>query len=98
MRNIHASYPTGSAGRRGAVERADYFIDRFRVSYQGGGGWICGCADFAASDACRHTREAAGRLAAQMSILERIGRGSLQVVESKSRGRGSNSKSTRTSA
>lgn len=56
-------------GRRGAVERVDYLIDRFRVGYQFGGGWMCGCADFAARDACRHTREAAGRLAAQMRIL-----------------------------
>jgi hypothetical protein len=88
MRNIHASHPTGAAGRRGAIERADFFIDRFRVSYQGGGGWICGCTDFATSDACRHTREAAGRLAAQTSIPERIRKGSLRVVE----------KSTRTSA
>lgn len=63
-------------GRRGAIERADYLIDRFSVGYRYGGGWSCGCADFAASDACRHTREAAGRLAAQAKIHERITRGS----------------------
>src|SRR5688500_314134 len=77
-----AAFPAGPPGRRGAVERADYFIDRFRVGYQFGGGWTCGCADFAASDACRHTREAAGRLAAQAGISERIKRGSLQGVRS----------------
>jgi hypothetical protein len=59
-------------GRRGAIERADYLIDRFSVGYQYGGGWTCGCADFAASDACRHTRVAAGRHAAQLKIAERI--------------------------
>jgi len=79
---VLTSHPAGQAGRRGAIERADYFIDRFRVSYQGGGGWMCSCADFAKSEACRHTREAAGRLAAQAKILERIRNGSLQVVKS----------------
>jgi hypothetical protein len=66
-------------GRRGNVEHADYLIDRFRVGYQFGGGWKCGCADFAASDACRHTREAAGRRAAQLGIIEHISRGSLDL-------------------
>jgi hypothetical protein len=74
---IPPDHPLGRTGRRGAVERADYFIDRFRVGYQFGGGWTCGCADFTASDACRHTREAAGRLAAQTRIMERIRDGSL---------------------
>jgi hypothetical protein len=63
--------------------RANYLIDRFRVGYQFGGGWTCGCADFAALDACRHTREAAGRLAAQAQIKERISKGSLQVMNSR---------------
>ena len=62
-------------GRRGAVVRADYLIDRFRVGYEFGGGWTCGCADFASSDACRHTREAAGRRAAQIRIIEHIKKG-----------------------
>jgi hypothetical protein len=71
------STPLEATGRRGAVEYADYLIDRFRVGYQFGGGWACGCADFAASDACRHTREAAGRRAAQIRIVEHIKNGSL---------------------
>jgi hypothetical protein len=74
------SAPQDPTGRRGAVERADYLIDRFRVGYQFGGGWACGCADFAASDACRHTREAAGRLAAQMRIIEHVKKGSLDPL------------------
>jgi hypothetical protein len=57
-----------------------YLIDRFRVGYQFGGGWTCGCADFAATDACRHTREAAGRHAAQLKILERIRQPSLDPM------------------
>jgi hypothetical protein len=68
-----------ATGLRGTVERADYLIDRFRVGYQFGGGWKCGCADFMASDACRHTREAAGRRAAQMRIIEHINQGSLDL-------------------
>jgi len=69
--------PANPVGRRGATEQGDYLIDRFRVRYRFGGGWMCACADFALSDACRHTREAAGRYAAQMGISERIKRGSL---------------------
>ena len=75
--------PPGATGRRGAIERADYFIDRFRVGFRFGGGWTCGCADFVASDACRHTREAAGRRAAQSGIPERIRTGSLQPLNSR---------------
>ncbi len=67
--------PADGTGRRGAVERADYLIDRFRVRYEFGGGWKCACADFAASDACRHSREAAGRRAAQLSIADHIREG-----------------------
>jgi hypothetical protein len=67
-------------GRRGAIERADYLIDRFHVGYRFGGGWTCGCVDFAKTDACRHTREAAGRLAAQMRIIEHIKMGSLDPM------------------
>jgi hypothetical protein len=59
-------------GRRGIVERADYLIDRSRVMYEFGGGWSCDCPDFARSDACRHTREAAGRRAAQMQIRQHL--------------------------
>jgi hypothetical protein len=67
--------PPDRTGRRGAIERADYLIDRFRVRYEFGGGWACGCADFAARDACKHTREAAGRHAAQVKIAEHIRNG-----------------------
>lgn len=76
---ISPSYPPGTTGRRGAIERADYFIDRFRVGYRFGGGWTCRCADFATSDACRHTREAAGRLAAQAKIMGRNSKSSLRA-------------------
>jgi hypothetical protein len=70
----------GTAGRRGVIQRVDYLIDRFRVAYQFGGGWSCGCVEFAKSDACRHTREAAGRLAAQLRITEHIEKGSLDPM------------------
>ena len=83
QRNTALLISPAQTGRRGATERAAYLIDRFPVSYQFGGGWMCGCADFAASDACRHTREAAGRFAAQTNIIERIKRGSLPPIKSR---------------
>jgi hypothetical protein len=70
-----------STGRRGTVDRGDYLIDRFRVRYEFGGGWKCGCAEFVASDACKHTREAAGRRAAQARILQHVKRGSSEAFE-----------------
>lgn len=54
------------------VLRSEYLIDRFHVVFEWGGGWHCVCADFVASNACRHTREAAGRRAAQTQIARRI--------------------------
>ena len=70
--------PTSPAdsGKRGVIERSDYLIDRFRVRYAFGGGWTCSCADFVAHDACKHTREAAGRRAAQAKIADHLRRGS----------------------
>ena len=67
--------PDGT-GKRGTIERSDYLIDRFRVRYAFGGGWFCSCADFAARDACKHTREAAGRRAAQARIEAHLKSGS----------------------
>jgi hypothetical protein len=59
------------SGRGGTVVRSQYLIDRFPVVFESGGGWHCVCADFNASNACRHTREAAGRRAAQTQIAKR---------------------------
>jgi hypothetical protein len=70
------STPPDAPGGRGAVERVEYLIDRFRVAYEFGGGWRCLCAEFVARDACKHTREAAGRRAAQMRIAEHVRSGS----------------------
>jgi hypothetical protein len=61
-----------NTGRGGVVVRSQYLIDRFRVVFEWGGGWNCACADFISSNACRHTREAAGRRAAQAKIAERV--------------------------
>ncbi len=69
------AFPISSAdgtGKRGAIDKSDYLIDRFRVRYAFGGGWTCSCADFLAHDACKHTREAAGRRAAQAQIAEHL--------------------------
>lgn len=68
-----------AGGSRGAVDRAEYLIDRFRVRYAFGGGWTCSCADFVARDACKHTREAAGRRAAQAQIAAHLKRRSAET-------------------
>jgi hypothetical protein len=67
------------SGRRGSVDRSEYLIDSFRVGYEFGGGWRCGCAEFASRDSCKHTREAAGRHAAQSRIAEHLKRGSAEA-------------------
>jgi hypothetical protein len=59
-------------GRRGTPDRAEWMIDGFRVGYDFGGGYCCDCVEFAARDSCKHTREAAGRLAAQSRIAEHL--------------------------
>jgi hypothetical protein len=59
-------------GRGGPITRELYMIDRFRVVFESGGGWICACADFLASNSCRHSREAAGRRAAQVRIASLV--------------------------
>lgn len=64
-----------NTGRGGSIIRSLYLIDRFRVVFEWGGGWNCACADFVSSNACRHTREAAGRRAAQAEIAERVAEG-----------------------
>jgi hypothetical protein len=69
------------AGRRGVVDRAEYLIDRFRVRYEFGGGWRCVCAEFVAADSCKHTREAAGRRAAQAKIIDHVRRSSSEAFD-----------------
>jgi hypothetical protein len=70
---MHGMTPTfpEQAGRGGRLERRQYLIDRFPVSFQGGTSWHCGCREFNLTDSCRHTREAAGMRDAQTRILER---------------------------
>ena len=59
-------------GRGGLLERRHYLIDRFPVSFQGGASWHCQCREFALTNSCRHTREAAGMREAQTKILEHV--------------------------
>jgi hypothetical protein len=70
---IRISNQAEHAGRGGPLERRHYLIDRFPVSFQGGASWHCQCREFAATDNCRHTREAAGMREAQVQILKRVG-------------------------
>jgi hypothetical protein len=68
-----------SPGRGGAIVRSEYRIDRHRVVFESGGGWHCVCQEFMASNACAHTREAAGMRAAQVSIKDRVLTGRSQL-------------------
>ena len=67
------------AGRRGTTDRASYLIDRFRVAYEFGGGWTCGCREFGSQDSCKHTREADGRRSAQMRITQYLAQNSAEI-------------------
>lgn len=59
------------------IERRDYLVDHFHVSFESGSAWHCPCSEFARSQVCRHTREAAGMRAAQANILRHLERGGL---------------------
>jgi hypothetical protein len=78
--SIDRSQRVDESGHRGVTDRADYLIDRFRVHYEFGGGWTCRCADFAASDACRHTREGTGRYIAQTLIAAHVKAGAPRTL------------------
>jgi hypothetical protein len=54
------------------IIRSEYLIDRFKVAFESGDGWRCVCADFIKSSACRHSREAEGRRAAQVQIAQHL--------------------------
>lgn len=60
------------SGRGSAIVRSEYMIERFRVVFESGGGWQCVCREFVLSNACRHTREAAGMRAAQTQIKDQV--------------------------
>jgi hypothetical protein len=68
------------SGRASSIIRNEYFIDRFRVVFESGGGWRCVCADYAASNACKHTREAAGMRAAQARIKSHVASGRSELA------------------
>jgi len=65
--------PEGSV-RRGTQDRTEFMIDGFRVGYDFGAGCRCSCAEFAKRQSCKHTREVAGRLAAQGRIAAHLKR------------------------
>jgi hypothetical protein len=68
-------------GRRGAIVRSEYMIDRFRVTFESGSAWHCACRVFAASNACSHSREAAGMRAAQAQIVAHVATGRSQLTQ-----------------
>jgi hypothetical protein len=68
-------------GRAAAIVRSAYLIDRFRVVFESGGGWHCGCAEFASLNACAHSREAAGMRAAQARIVDHVAAGRSQFAK-----------------
>jgi hypothetical protein len=67
------------AGRGGVIERREYLIDHFRVSFERGAEWNCICAEFRAVNSCRHTREAAGMREAQAQISAGVVRGGARL-------------------
>jgi hypothetical protein len=71
----------GRAGLRGVTDRASYLIDRFQVIYAFGGGWTCGWREFSSQDSCKHTREAAGRRAAQLRINQYLSQHSPEALQ-----------------
>jgi hypothetical protein len=60
--------------RAKVLARSEYLIDRYHVTCETGATWHCACAEFTASNDCRHTRESQGRLAAQVNIANRLTR------------------------
>jgi hypothetical protein len=66
-------------GRGKPIVRDEYLIQRFRVAFAAGGGWHCVCRDFAASNSCIHTREAAGMRMAQTQIRAGLATGRSQL-------------------
>jgi hypothetical protein len=53
--------------------RTEYLIDRYLVVFESAKGCHCACDEFRiARDECRHTRESAGRRAAQELIGKRV--------------------------
>ena len=80
MRNSITS-ASNAAGSGGRLEIRHYLIDRFPVSFQGGSAWSCQCREFAMTNGCRHTREAAGMREAQVRIGERTTRGAPALID-----------------
>jgi len=68
------------AEHRESRVRSEYLIERFRVVFESGSQWFCGCAEFRASSVCCHTREAAGRRSAQAHIADHVATGRSNLV------------------
>jgi hypothetical protein len=58
--------------RPDSIVRSKYLIEHYQVIFESGGGWYCVCAEFTQTRECRHTREAAGRHAAQALIATHV--------------------------
>jgi hypothetical protein len=59
------------------IERREYLVENFHVTFESGTAWHCACVEFMRSRVCRHTREAAGMRAAQAKIFRHLERGGL---------------------
>jgi hypothetical protein len=67
----------------GIVDRSEFMIDGFRVGNESGAGCRCVCVEFATHASCKHTREAAGRLAAQGRIAEHLSQGASKAYSTR---------------
>jgi hypothetical protein len=68
----------------GVIERREYLIDHFHVSFEGGAAWHCACHQFTLAGSCRHTREAIGMRDAQ-ALIRRQMRAGRSVQRGRSR-------------
>lgn len=64
--------PKAMRQRAASVERGEYLIDGFRVSFLHQAEWRCACREFASLGTCRHAREAGGMREAQALIRRRL--------------------------
>jgi hypothetical protein len=71
------TYSMADVGHIDELERREYLVDHFHVTFESGSAWHCPCSEFTQFRVCRHTREAAGMRSAQASITRHLGRGGL---------------------
>jgi hypothetical protein len=70
--NDHAPDANAAMTNADNLERGEYLIDGFRVTYLHQAEWRCACREFTTTRTCRHAREASGMREAQVLIRRRL--------------------------